>query len=58
MKVKNVSPLGELDVLLLGRTVAAGEVVEVTTKQAAELYKLVDRDNVLHRMIPWIPRRP
>ncbi len=37
MKVKNVSPLGELDVLLLGRTVAAGEVVEVTTKQAAEM---------------------
>ncbi|WP_332676684.1 hypothetical protein [Brevundimonas sp.] len=21
-------------------------------------HQFVDRDNVLHRMIPWIPRRP
>ena len=37
MKIKNVSPLGDLDVLLLGREVKAGEVVEATKEQAAEL---------------------
>lgn len=29
MKFKNVSPMGDLDVPVLGRTVAFGEVVEV-----------------------------
>lgn len=37
MKIRNVSPLGEIEVLLLGRVVAAGEVVDVTAEQAAEL---------------------
>lgn len=37
MKIRNVSPLGELDVLLLGLVVPAGEVVEATDEQAAEL---------------------
>jgi hypothetical protein len=32
--IKNVSPFGELDVPLLRRTVAAGEVIEVTAEQA------------------------
>lgn len=36
-KLKNVSPLGDLDVALLGRVVEAGEVVEVTAKQAEQL---------------------
>lgn len=37
MKVKNVSPLGDLYVVLLRREVAFGEVVEVTAEQGAEL---------------------
>ena len=37
MKVKNVSPLGDLYVVLLGREVAFGEVVEVTAAQGKEL---------------------
>lgn len=37
MDIRNVSPLGDLDVLLLGRVVAAGEVAEVTREQAREL---------------------
>lgn len=37
MKIRNVSPLGDLDVPLLGRTVAAGEQVSVTADQAARL---------------------
>ncbi len=37
MKIRNVSPLGELDVLLLGRVVGAGEVVEVTQKDGRAL---------------------
>ena len=37
MKIKNVSPLGELDVTLLGRLVGAGEVVEVTAEQGGAL---------------------
>lgn len=36
-KFKNVSPLGALDLPLLGRVVAAGEVIEVTTAQAKHL---------------------
>ncbi len=37
MKIRNISPLGDLDVTLLGREVGAGEVVDVTDAQAAEL---------------------
>jgi len=37
MKVKNVSPLGDLYVVLLGRDVASGEVVDVTNAQGKEL---------------------
>ncbi len=35
--IRNISPLGDLDIPLLGRVVAAGEVVEVTEEQAAVL---------------------
>lgn len=38
-KIKNVSPLGDLTVLLLGRDVAAGEVVEVSNEHAKLLVK-------------------
>lgn len=37
MKVKNVSPLGDLYVVLLRRDVEFGEVVEVTAEQGKEL---------------------
>lgn len=37
MEIKNVSPLGDLDVTLLGRVVMAGEVIDVTEEQAVEL---------------------
>ncbi len=37
LKIKNVSPLGDLDVPLLGRVVKAGEVVEVTKEQSSKL---------------------
>lgn len=37
MEIRNISPLGDLDVTLLGRVVAAGEVVDVQDDQAAEL---------------------
>ena len=37
MEVKNVSPLGDLDVVLLRRVVAYGETVEVTQAQGKEL---------------------
>lgn len=36
-KIRNVCPTGDLDVALLGRTVAAGEVVEVSKEQAERL---------------------
>lgn len=36
-KIKNVSPLGDLDVPALRRIVAAGEVVEVDDDLAANL---------------------
>lgn len=36
-KFMNVSPLGALDLPLLGRVVAAGEVIEVTAAQAKHL---------------------
>lgn len=35
--IKNVSPVGALDVPLIGRTVEAGEVVEVSAEAAALL---------------------
>ena len=37
MKITNVSPIGDLDVPLLGRIVHGGETVEVTDDQAATL---------------------
>lgn len=37
MKIKNVSPRGDLDVPLLGRVVAAGEVVDVNADHANRL---------------------
>lgn len=37
VKIKNVSPFGDLDIPLLGRIVAAGEIVEVTDEEAAIL---------------------
>lgn len=37
MKIRNVNPLGEMEVLLLNRIVAFGEEVEATAEQAAEL---------------------
>ncbi len=37
LKIKNVSPLGDLDVPLLGRVVKSGEVVEVTNDQSSRL---------------------
>ena len=37
MQVENVSPLGDLYVVLLGRDVAHGEVVDVTNAQGKEL---------------------
>lgn len=37
MKIRNINPLGEMEVLLLGRVVAPGEEVEATDEQAAEL---------------------
>ena len=37
MKIRNVCPIGDLDVPLLNRIVAAGEVVDVTPAQAAML---------------------
>lgn len=43
MMVKNVSRFGDLDVPLLGREVAHGEVVDVTDEQAALL--LAQPDN-------------
>jgi hypothetical protein len=36
-KFKNVSPLGALDLPLVGRVVARGEVITVTTAQAKHL---------------------
>ena len=36
-KFKNVSPLGALDLPLVGRVVVTGEVVEVTAAQAVHL---------------------
>lgn len=36
-KFKNVSPLGALDLPLVGRVVDAGEVLEVTAAQAKHL---------------------
>lgn len=37
MEIRNTSPLGDLDVTLLGRVVEAGEVIDVTDEQAVEL---------------------
>ena len=37
MEIRNTSPLGDLDVTLLGRVVMAREVIDVTEEQAVEL---------------------
>lgn len=37
MKFKNVSPLGALDLPLVGRVVGPGEVIEVSAAQARHL---------------------
>jgi hypothetical protein len=37
MRITNISPLGDLDIPLLGRIVTAGETVDVTDEQAAAL---------------------
>lgn len=42
IKIKNTSPIGDLDVPLLGRVVAVGEVVEVTIDQAQRLMRQSD----------------
>jgi hypothetical protein len=42
-KIKNVSPLGDLEIPLLGRVVEAGETVEVTDEEAETL--LAQPDN-------------
>ena len=46
VKVKNVSPLGDLDVPALRRIVAAGEVVEVDDELGA---------NLLEQSANWAP---
>ena len=43
MRIKNVSRFGDLEVPLLGRVVAHGEVVDVTAEQAEQL--LLQADN-------------
>jgi hypothetical protein len=37
MKIRNVSPIGDLDFPMLGRIVAAGEVIEVPDEVGAAL---------------------
>ena len=48
-KFKNVSPLGALDLPLIGRVVAAGETIDVT---AAQAQRLAGQDET------WKPIRP
>lgn len=49
-KLKNTSPLGEVDLPLIGRTLAAGEEFEVSDEQASALllqagnYEVVNAD--------------
>lgn len=47
VKIKNVSPLGDLDVPALRRVVAAGEVVEVADAAVAA--------NLLEQSANWAP---
>lgn len=42
LKIKNMSPLGDLDVPLLGRVVKSGEVVEVSPEHAQQLLRQGD----------------
>ncbi|MEP6477848.1 MAG: hypothetical protein ABJB03_00525 [Rhodoglobus sp.] len=42
MKIKNVSPVGDLDLPLIGRTVLASEVFEVPKDQALLLLEQPD----------------
>lgn len=41
-KIKNTSPIGDLDVPLLGCTVKAGEIIEVSPERAERLLKQAD----------------
>lgn len=36
MRIKNINPLGDVEDLLIGRVVAAGEVVEVSDEVAED----------------------
>lgn len=45
-KFKNVSPLGALDLALVGKVVEPGEVIEVTSTQARHLEGQADWKNV------------
>lgn len=42
MKIRNISPRGDLDVPLLGTVVRAGELAEVSLTQAERLLPQVD----------------
>ena len=37
MRIKNISPLGDVDVPLLGRIVEAGEIIDVSPEEAEQL---------------------
>lgn len=49
VKIKNVSPFGDLEVPLLGQVVTHGSIIEVTEEQAKVL--LTQEDNFK----PWGP---
>ncbi|MFD6093652.1 hypothetical protein ACFWGN_16160 [Oerskovia sp. NPDC060338] len=57
-KFKNVSPLGALDLALVGRVVAPGEVVEVSAAQARHLEGQADWQEVLPKRGGRKPSRP
>ena len=47
------------DLIDLHEIAAKGLYVLIALHLAGALkHHFIDRDNVLHRMIPWIPRRP
>lgn len=48
VRIKNISPLGDLDVPAMRRVVAAGEVVEVDDADLA--------DNLLEQSTNWAPQ--
>lgn len=41
MKLRNINPLGEVDLPLIGRVLAPGEVFDVTDEQGAALLEQV-----------------